>query len=371
MAEFSSLLYPNQAPAPGYTLPPPTATGVQPPPASQPVVAQTPQPPMPAPPMPVPGAVVPDPGADAPAAPIVPPAPKPADDLNFLSRIPASHQPLMVMATMLMRGGINVGEVFANALTAGLSAQAMLDENKITDADRIRKQTQDDQRFAVEQRGRVATTAKAEDDLEFSKLTRPQKIEKIGLEIANLKSQGKLHAAQILQAELENGNFDKAWRLKVWEAKQDNARGWAAVQVQRDQVNKMPKESAWQDALEKLARRRNPQRPGESAEAFDQRIANEVWDAGFISKANPQKEALEKAKAYFKVAESAEDIDRAKYIRLGNEQMQLAGGGVAGANTDHPLRKFNTMAEYEKAAAAGLIPPGTRVSIGGRLGTHQ
>jgi hypothetical protein len=90
----------------------------------------------------------------------------------------------------------------------------MLNANATADADRDRLRQQQDQRFQVEQRGRVAEAGKAEYDLDFARKTEPERREEIQVKIGNLKRQGRLDDAKLVEQEFQNGNLEAAWNLE-------------------------------------------------------------------------------------------------------------------------------------------------------------
>lgn len=317
------------------------------------------------------------PQAQAPAAPPAPPAsPEEAqarvqgwkEVLGGMMSSPEGKQVMLQMGLRLLQGRQpyqSKGSFAADVIGTGLQTDSMLKENAIAKADKAREQGMQDRDFDQRQRKGELEIATASEDLDFAKLTRGDKILRLKQELANLKAQGRMDEARAIAQEMENGNFDKAWALKVKETNSEIAARATNARTNRMIAERPTAAQQKTQATRDLVMEANPQQPGESPEAYKQRVAQITIDINQSAKVN-------EAQTYLDLADAAEtDEERAGYLDLARQavaKQQKGRPGVAAPVTGAPKR-FSTMAEAIAAKKTGKIKPGDTISIGGRTAT--
>lgn len=281
---------------------------------------------------------------------------------------PNAQQILLSVGLKLLQGrrpGESIGQQLGGAIQTGYTANSMLDANAAADADKARLRQQQDQRFEVEQRGRIAEAGKAEYDLDFARKTEPEKREEIQIKIGNLKRQGRLDDAKLVEQEFQNGNLTAAWdlekRLKETSMRTQQAHAKAALANAAGNGRNDP--SAWElaDLLTEVI-------PNEAPDARKRRIAQTAFAQKTTAKSTDTKDIVAQITALSKVRENAEDAQvPALDVQISELTRQLTGGGGTGTGTTAAtVPAFASFGDAVAAKKKGIIKTGDVITIAGK-----
>lgn len=270
---------------------------------------------------------------------------------------PNADQILMQVGLKLLQGrqpGETLGQQFGGAISTGVQASAMLNENAKADQDRLRKQEAEKQRHDLEMRKGTAQADKAEAENDFYAKTRAQAMEEINLGIENLKRKGKFEDARLVEQEFNNGNLKAAWDL----ARRDKENAmWARTQqvkIQQKNADKVPAAGQARADLLQLVKDAYPQEPSETEMQYKQRIARIQLQINGTSKANTVTDLL-------KVAELTEDDGEREALRQ-QALAQLQGRQIPAAHAPAAGRggtKTSTAQKADWIRRAQAANPGT------------
>lgn len=279
---------------------------------------------------------------------------------------PNAKELMMLVALKLAQGrrpGQSTLSQFAEAAGTGMMANQFYKHNQLEDAEKQKAQAREDQKFNLDIRRGTAQADKAEAENDFYGKTRAQALQEIELGIENLKRKGKFEDARLVEQEWQNGNLRAAWEL----TKRDKESSiWARneqVKISRQNANKVPAAGQAKKDLENLVRRANPIIPGETPEAYDQRIAQATLGMQTTSKSNS-------AADWTKYAETLEDgperdaaLSEAKRLLTGRSPTAPTGGTAT--------KTFATEAALIKAFNAKQVKIGDTVVVNGKKFTVQ
>lgn len=277
---------------------------------------------------------------------------------------PNAKEVMMLVALKLLQGrrpGQSVGSQFAEAAGTGLVANQMYKDNLQADAEKAKAQEREDQKFQLEMRRGTAQANKAEAENDFYTRTRAQALDEINLGIENLKRQGRHKDAQIAEQEWQNGNLKVAWDLTRRDKESSIWARNAQVQIQRQNAAKVPSAQQAKRDVEDLIKRANPIMPGETPQAYDQRIAQLTLGQTTTSKSNSATDWVRYADTLDDGPERENALAQAK-AALEGRKVPVGVPTPTGQST----KSFATKAEFVKAANAKQVKIGDTVLINGK-----